>query len=358
MKELDELKQKLAKATSPDVMFARLKEDKFSINLSEELLDYVDSEKDFSEDDLIASTVKSRLKLTDEYGYVMPRVIFNDDETLNPYEFSIKIRGIVVHKSCVYPAYTMFFADDIHLEKKPKNAITDVDAITGKKIIWLEKSQTKDFWEQGISGSEYIARMLEFCAIKYVDELLDYNEIDRYISVVEKFNPFLTENIIPDYLSVSDIKFLITSLIKERISVKDIVYIFEKLNDYADDCPKAELLKKLRLTMSKQICQSLVNADGSIQIFDMSDKTIEEFIPNVDEEDSFMVTIDGTFAEKLANKIQKKAKQLGINNPILAVPIEFRQLFFTLLSNYLNNITVISMEEIGCNYKTEVIAEI
>ena len=110
--------------------------------------------------------------------------------------------------------------------------------------------------------------------------------------------------------------------------------------------------------MSKQICQSLVNADGSIQIFDMSDKTIEEFIPNVDEEDSFMVTIDGTFAEKLANKIQKKAKQLGINNPILAVPIEFRQLFFTLLSNYLNNITVISMEEIGCNYKTEVIAEI
>lgn len=358
LKELDELKQKLAKATSPDVMFARLKEDKFSINLSEELLDYVDSEKDFSEDDLIASTVKSRLKLTDEYGYVMPRVIFNDDETLNPYEFSIKIRGIVVHKSCVYPAYTMFFADDIHLEKKPKNAITDVDAITGKKIIWLEKSQTKDFWEQGISGSEYIARMLEFCAIKYVDELLDYNEIDSYISVVEKFNPFLTENIIPDYLSVSDIKFLITSLIKERISVKDIVYIFEKLNDYADDCPKAELLKKLRLTMSKQICQSLVNADGSIQIFDMSDKTIEEFIPNVDEEDSFMVTIDGTFAEKLANKIQKKAKQLGINNPILAVPIEFRQLFFTLLSNYLNNITVISMEEIGCNYKTEVIAEI
>ena len=46
LKELDELKRKLAKATSPDIMFSRLKEDKLSVNLSEELLDYVDSEKE------------------------------------------------------------------------------------------------------------------------------------------------------------------------------------------------------------------------------------------------------------------------------------------------------------------------
>jgi hypothetical protein len=128
LKDLDELRHRLTKATSPDIMFSRLKEDKLSINLSEELLDYVDSEKDFSEDDLVASTVKARLKLTDEYGYVLPKVVFKDDETLNPYEFSIKIRGVEVHKSCVYPAYSMFFADDLHLDKKPKDAIYDIDA--------------------------------------------------------------------------------------------------------------------------------------------------------------------------------------------------------------------------------------
>ena len=358
LKELDDLKHRLSKATSPDVMFSRLKEDKLSINLSEELLDYVDSEKDFSEDDLIASTVKARLKLTDELGYVMPKVVFNDDELLSPYEFTIKIRGLEVHKSCVYPAYSMFFADDLHLEKKPKDAIYDVDAITGKKIIWLEKTQTRDFWEKGISGSEYITRLLEFYSVKYVDELFDYSELDRYIGIVEQENPFLVENIMPDYITASDLKFLLTSLIKEKISIRNITYIFEKLNDFADSCSKSELLMKLRLSISKQICSKLANADGIIPVFDVSDKTLEEFIPSYSEEDNYVVTVDGEYAEKLAKKIIRKAKQLDIDNPIILVPMEFQHLFYTMLSNYINSITVITNEEVGCNFSLEILAEI
>ncbi len=358
LRDLDELRHRLTKATSPDIMFSRLKEDKLSINLSEELLDYVDSEKDFSEDDLVASTVKARLKLTDEYGYVLPKVVFKDDETLNPYEFSIKIRGVEVHKSCVYPAYSMFFAEDLHLEKKPKDAIYDIDAITGKKIIWLEKSQTKDFWERGISGSDYITRMLEFYAVKYVDDLLDYSEVRKYIEVVDRVNPFLVENLIPDYVTEADLKFILSSLIKEKISVKDIVYLFEKLNDFADDCPKSELLKKLRLSIAKQICSKYANEEGIISAFEMSDKTIEEFVPSFDENDAYVVTVDGEFAEKLAKKVQRKAKQLNIDNPIIIVPMEFQHLVSALLSNYLNNISVITHEEIGCNYRIETLAEI
>ena len=196
IKELEELKQKLSKTTSPDVMYSRLHADKLSVNLSEELLDYVNSEKDFCDEDLVAATVKSRLNLTDKYGYILPTVIFKDDETLNPYEFSIKIRETEVHKSCVYPDYAMFFVKDIHLDKKPKDSILEVDDITGEKIIWIRKEQTKDFWEKGLSGSEYITRILEFYAVKYVDELIDYAEIDKYIDVVEEVNPFLVDNII------------------------------------------------------------------------------------------------------------------------------------------------------------------
>ena len=202
LKELEDLRNKLSQTTSPDVMYSRLKEDKLSINLSEELLDLVNIENPTLEDDLVSSTVKSRLKLTDEYGYVIPKIIFKDDETLNPYEFSIKIRGFEVYKSCVYPNYTMFKTDLIHLEKKPKNSISGVDVLSGDKIIWLEKSQTKDFWEQGISATEYITQVLEFYCIKYVDDLLDYADIDKYLDIVEQNNSFLVENIIPDrYLS-------------------------------------------------------------------------------------------------------------------------------------------------------------
>ena len=46
----------------------------------------------------------------------------------------------------------MYFEEELHLETKIKNSIQDTDYISGKKVIWIEKSKTKDFWEKGGAG--------------------------------------------------------------------------------------------------------------------------------------------------------------------------------------------------------------
>lgn len=358
LKELEDLKLKLAKAISPDVMFSKLGEEKLSINLSEELLGYVDEDRDSQEEELIAETVKSRLKLTEEIGYVIPKIIFKDDETLNPFEFCIKVRGMDVFKAMIYPDHLMFFSDELKLEKKIKNSIFDIDKITGRKIVWLPKDKTKDFWYHGLMGSEYIARALEYVAVKYVDELLDYEDLDKYLEIVNNFNPFLVENVVPDFISLADLRFILTSLIRERVSIKDIIYIFEKINDYAEDSMKSDLLKKIRLSLANKICKKYENPDGSISVFELSDKTYEEILMNFEDGEDAVVKIDGEFAENLADKIIKKSKKLGIDTPKLIVPMDYRQLFFGLLSLYINNIVVLANEEIGCNYKLEILGEI
>ena len=358
LKELDELKVKLAKATSPDVMYSRLKEDKLAIHLSEELLDYVDPDTEITGEDLLSETVKSRLKLTDELGYVIPKIVFQDDENLNPFEFCIKVRGVNVYSAMTYPNYVMFFTDDIHLDKKIKNTIKDVDIITGRPIIWIEKDRTKDFWEKGINGAEFIARALEYVAVKHVDELLDYNDVEKYVEIVNRKNEFLVENIIPDFINLSDLRFILTSLIKEHVSVRDITYIFEQMNDYAEDSSKIDLLKKIRLTLSRQICNNYINEDGVMSVFELTDKTIDSLVENFDETDD-EGRINGEFAEKIAEKINKKAEQLGLEESVkLIVPMEYRHLLFTLLSNYVRDIAVLAREEIGCNCQLEILASI
>ena len=359
LKELEELKTQLNKATSPDLMYSKLKEEKLAIYLSEELLGFVDSDRDNSGEELIAETVKSRLKLTEEIGYVIPKVIFKDDENLNPCEFSIKIRGMEVFRAGVCPNYLMFYSDELHLEHKIKNSVNAIDEISGRKVIWIEKDKTKDFWQKGITPSEYIAKALEYIALKYVDDLLDYEDIDKYLEVVEAENEFLVENIIPDVLTYADVKYLMTSLIKEKVSIKNITYIFEKINDFADDGAKADILNKIRLSLSRQICRNYVNADGeTISAFEISEKTFSDIVLSCDETEDALIKIDGTLAEKLANKILRKCKKLNIFAPKLIVPMEYRQMFFTLLSLYINNITVLAQEEIGCTYKIDSLGEI
>lgn len=355
LKELDELKAKLAKATSPDVMYEKLYEEKLSIHLSDELVEYLENDDNETQETLLAETVKSRLKLTEELGYIIPKIVFQDDENLNPYEFAIRIRGLDIFRACVYPNYTMYFDKDLNLKTKIKNSIYDTDFITGEKVIWIEKTKTKDFWEKGLTGAEYIARALEYIAIKYVDELMEYSDVEKYIDIVSKRNEFLVENLIPDFISISDLKFILTSLVREKVSIKDITYIFEKMNDFAEDCTKSDLLKKVRLSISRRICAQYANEEGIIPLFEISENTIEAFMPNFEEDEDFIIKIDGEYAEKLAQKIIKKSKQLGIEEPKILVPMELRHLFFTLLSNYMNNIVVLTREEIGCNYGIEII---
>ena len=258
----------------------------------------------------------------------------------------------------VYPNFLMFYTDELHLDKKIKDSISTTDKITGRKVIWIEKSKTKDFWQNGISGSEYIAKALEYCAIKYVEDLLDYAELDKYIDVVSKTNEFLVTNVIPDFISLSDLRFILTSLIREEISIKDITYIFEKINDFAEDSTKSDLIKKIRLTLSRQICDKYKNEDGVISAFEISEKTLDKLTPSFDEGEDAIIRIDAGFAEKLAEKIIKQAKQFEIDVPKLFVPLELRHLIFTLLSNYINNIVVLAREEIGCNAQVDIIAEI
>src|SRR5574344_1033372 len=350
LKELDDLKGQLNKAISPDLMYSKLHEEKLTIYLSEELLGFVDTDRDNSEgEELIAQTVKSRLKITEDLGYVIPKVVFKDDENLNPCEFSIRIRGMEVFKAGVYPKYRMFYADEVHTEHKIKNSINAVDEISGRKVVWQE----------GMSPSEYITKALEYVAVKYVDDLLDYDDIDKYLEVVERENEFLVDNIIPDVLTYSDIKYIMTSLIKEKVSIKNITYIFEKINDFADESGTSDILNKIRLSLSRQICKRYTNSDGeSITAFEISEKTYSDIVLNCEDTEDSLIKIDGALAEKLANKIIKKSKKLNIYAPKLIVPMEYRQIFFTLLSLYVNNITVLAQEELGCAFKIDSIGEI
>lgn len=360
LKELDDLKGALNKATSPDLMYTKLHEEKLAIYLSEELLGFIDFERDdFGEEQLVAQTVKSRLELTETLGYVIPKVVFKDDETLNPCEFSIKIRGMETFRATVCPGYVMFYDDELKTETKIKNSISSVDEISGRKTIWVPKEKAKDFWQKGLTSSEYIAHALEYVSVRYVDDLLDYEDIDKYLDVVDKENSYLVDNIIPSVLNYSDIKYIMASLIKERVSIKNITYVFEKINDYADDSTRIDIINKLRIALARQICKSYANEDGeTISAFELSEKTYSEMVMGCDDSDDSMIKVDADIAESIATKISKKCKKLKIYNPKLVVPMEYRQIFFTLLSLFINNITVLAQEELGCAYKIDSLGEI
>ena len=91
----------------------------------------------------------------------------------------------------------------------------------------MPKAEAKDFWAKGLNACEYIASYLKYFSIKCVNEIFNYSDLNRYIEIVSENNAILIDNMLGDLISLSELKYLFCSLIREKVSVKDLIYIFE-----------------------------------------------------------------------------------------------------------------------------------
>ena len=352
IEELKELKKQLQKTISPEIMLDKIGEDKIKIKLSEENLELVNPDSDAS---LVAQTVKVRQNLAEELGYIIPKIKFENDESLQANEFEIDVRGVCAAKGMVFCGYKMFFKDDLKLEKIAKDMIKDTDPITGKQVLWISEEKTKDFWVQGYKPEEVIARILEYVCIKNVEEIFDYNDINNYIEIVSENNLYLIENIIPDFVSIAELKYILTSLIKERVAIKDIVYIFEKINDFADEETKEDLLSRVRHSLSRQISKSIANENNVIQAFELAEETVKYLSSKVSGKNT-VIRIDNTKMQTVVNNIYKIIDKHNINADeiVVIVPMEIRQVTSVVLSRLMPSVKVVAREEIANGYTTEI----
>jgi len=355
LRHLDSLKQALVNEISPDTMYSSIKEEKMVVNLSEEILELVSME---ASDNLLAETVKVRQNLAESLGYVIPHIHFHNSDELMQNEFCIKIHDIEVFRSVVFPGYNAFYKDDLKGYTLTEGDITVVDELTGKKLVWILRDKVKDFWIQGMSAIEYIGKAIEYIAVKEVSDIMDYNDVNKYVEKVIETNSFLVDNIIPDFITASDLKYLLTCLVRERVSVKNIVYIFEKINDYANEPTKEDLLDKVRLALSKHIVKALAQ-DGELRVIEFSDEIIDKVYGffKEDEEES-VIRIDSSEVQEIAAKLIKLAKSKKITKPILAVPMDIRHMVFVILSEFVQDLTVLAHEELVSDYDIKFIGKI
>ena len=355
LNQLDVLKQTLVNEISPDAMYDTIKEEKFVVNLSEEILEVISME---ANDNLLSETVKIRQELTDKLGYVIPHIHFHNSDQLMQNEFSINIHDIEVFRTVVFPKYKAFYKEDLKGYKISEEDFVLNDEITGKKMVWIPEDKVKDFWIRGLGASEYIGEGIKYIAVREVSDIMDYNDINKYVEKVIETNSFLVDNIIPDFITASDLKYLITCLIREKVSVRNIVYIFEKINDYANEPTKEDLLDKVRLALSKHIIKDLAE-DGEVKVIEFSDETLDKVNSFFKEDDDeTIIRIDANDVQEIIAKIQKFTKSKKIMKPILVVPLDLRHMVFVILSEFVQNITVLAYEELVSDFNIKFIGKV
>lgn len=77
---------------------------------------------------------------------------------------------------------------------------------------------------------------------QYLADLLTRQDVQNLVNNVRETNPSLVEELVPKLLGLGDIQKVLQNLLKEGISVRDLVTIFETLADHAASTRDTDIL--------------------------------------------------------------------------------------------------------------------
>ncbi len=281
----DKEKEEAKPPTSPDEMYGLLGVDALSIHVGKYLVELADPEKGGQ---LVPDIGLLRQHMTLIYGYILPpvRIAENKDNELN--EYKIVIRGNAVSTSTVYPTRYMILKShwDKTFDKPPDEFVQGIEPTLKEKAYWLKTDylnkliEDKSWTWPYLTAVQAITYHLMETVIANIEQLFTKVDLCRVLDQVRSMNPALVDNLIPHVLNIGILRKVLINLIREKVSIKDIHYILENLEDLATETTNADLLsERLRVLLYRQI--SATNAIDNKKIlaikldYDLEEKLIE-----------------------------------------------------------------------------------
>jgi flagellar biosynthesis protein FlhA len=256
-------------AASPEKATAFLKIDSLAIEVGYGLLGIVDAHQG---GDFINRLRSIRKQIAQDMGVIVPAVNITDSLKLGPHQYSILLKGVEIARGEL--------AADKFLAIDPGNAMEPIDGTATKEptfglpAFWV----TKDKRDRAqllnytvVDPASVLATHLTETIRDHVHELLGRQEVKALIDYVAETQPKLTEELVPKTLSVGEIQKVLQNLLRERVSIRDLVTIFETLADYGTQTKDPITLTEVtRAALNRSITKSLVNDRGELSVITLA----------------------------------------------------------------------------------------
>lgn len=300
--------------------------------------------------DLLDRIVMIRRQVALELGMIVPIVRLRDNIQLNPNEYVIKIKGVEIAKGEVL--FDHFLAMDPGTAQGDIVGIDTVEPAFGLPAKWVtdqEREKAEILGYTVVDPPSIIATHLTEIIRRNASELLNRQDVKVLIDNVREENSALVEELVPKLLSIGEIQKVLINLLKEQISIRDMVTILETLADYAAVTRDTEMLTEyVRQSLSRYITKKYVEKN-KLKVITL-DSELEQLIMesiNQTETGSYL-SIEPNKAQNILNKIIvniEKMTSVGLQPIILTAPI-VRIYLKRLTEQIAKDLVVLSYNEI------------
>lgn len=309
-----------------------------------------------------------RRKLSQDLGFLMPTVHIRDNLDLVPNVYRVTLMGVTVAESEIHP--------DRELAINPGQVFGNLEGIPGKdpafglEAVWVDESQKDQAQTLGytvVDASTVIATHLNHIMQKHAHEMLGHEEVQQLMEVLGKSSPKLAEDLVPNLIPHSVLLKVLQNLLIEQVPIRDIRTIAEAIAEVA---PKSQdpimLTAVARIALARSIVQGIIGNQGMLEVITL-DPALEQLLMksvqqaqqlgDVGEESA---VLEPSMAEKLQTSLAQAAEKQELigKPPVLLVAAPIRPLMARFVRFGLQNVQVLSYQEIPDNRQVTIIATV
>lgn len=301
--------------------------------------------------DLLQRITSVRRQCAIEMGIVVQPIRIRDNLQLRTNEYVIKIRGTVLAKSELMPS--MLLCMDPTNGEAEIQGIRTMEPSFGLPAIWINKDQREEAEIKGLTVVDPTTVMVTHLTetIKnHSYELLGRQEVKLIVDSVKEKYSAVVEELIPDLLTIGELQKVLQNLLRERVSIKDMVTIMESLADNSRTTKDIEVLTEyVRFALGRSICNSLVDDNGSVTVVTL-DPQIEDLVGNNIQKSmqGSFPAIDPDTTGRILNSIKGVLDSVYFyeNQPVILVSPKIRPAFRKLIEMVFPAVNVLSLNEI------------
>ncbi|MCR5674964.1 MAG: flagellar biosynthesis protein FlhA [Lachnospiraceae bacterium] len=308
--------------------------------------------------DLLDRVVMIRRQIALELGTVVPIIRLRDNIQLNPNQYIIKIKGIQISEGEI-----MF---DHYMAMNPGHVEEEITGIETREpsfnlpAIWITESQRERAESYGytvVDPPSIIATHLTEVIREHIAELLTRQDVQNLVNNLKNNNQALVEELYPKLMGLGEIEKVLQNLLREGISIRDLVSIFETLADYAPSTHDPDILTEyVRQALKRAISGRYFPPGETTSVVTLDPSIEQEIMGSVKQtETGAFLTLDPERSRAIieaAGREARKLEEAGKNPIVMTSPI-VRMYFKRMTEDYYRELIVISYNEVEPNVELQ-----
>lgn len=307
--------------------------------------------------DLLDRVVMIRRQLALELGIVIPVVRIRDNIQLQPNEYRIKIKGNELAKG------ELLLDHYLAMSPGDDDSIDGIDTIEpsfGLPAKWINEQVKEDAEMLGytvVDPPSVVSTHLTEIIRANASELLGRQETKQLIDHLRETSPILVEELTPTPMSIGEIQKVLSKLLDESVSVRNLPIIFETLADYSKLTSDVDVLTEyVRQSLARQITTQYAGNQQELKVLTVSAKIEKAIADSIQQTDhGNYLALDPQMSQAILESIAAELERVSFidQSPVILCSPAVRMYVRQLTERYFPQIPILSYNELDASIEIQ-----